>query len=159
MSDVVETVATYGLRGAGTARTIPAAAAGFGYRHTDLDADAVVIGASPASAPGRPDAIRAAMDEARRWRRETQPIAEPNCGSVFTNPPGGHAAALIDAAGLKGARVGGASVSGKHANFIVAEPGATAADVEALIHADPGTGRGRDRDRVAAGGPRDRRGR
>ena len=74
------------------------------------------------------------MDDARRWRRETQPIAEPNCGSVFTNPPGAHAAALIDAAGLKGARVGGASVSGKHANFIVTEPGATAADVEALIH-------------------------
>ena len=73
------------------------------------------------------------MDDARRWRRETQPIAEPNCGSVFTNPPGAHAAALIEAAGLKGARVGGASVSGKHANFIVTEPGATAADVEALI--------------------------
>jgi UDP-N-acetylmuramate dehydrogenase len=73
------------------------------------------------------------MDDARRWRRETQPIAEPNCGSVFTNPPGEHAAALIDAAGLKGARQGGAHVSAKHANFIVTEPGATAADVVALI--------------------------
>lgn len=133
LSDVVETVAIYGLRGAGS-HDIPAAAAGFGYRHTDLDADAVVIGASLRLHPDDPTRIRAAMDEARRWRRETQPIAEPNCGSVFTNPPGGHAAALIDAAGLKGARVGGASVSGKHANFIVTEPGATAADVEALIH-------------------------
>ena len=133
LSDVVETVATYGLRGAGP-RELPAAAAGFGYRHTDLDADAVVIGASLRLRPGDPTLIRAAMDDARRWRRETQPIAEPNCGSVFTNPPGGYAAALIDAAGLKGARVGGASVSGKHANFIVTEPGATATDVEALIH-------------------------
>jgi UDP-N-acetylmuramate dehydrogenase len=73
------------------------------------------------------------MDAARRWRRDTQPIAEPNCGSVFTNPPGEHAAALIDAAGLKGASIGGASVSTKHANFIVTTPGATAADVRALI--------------------------
>jgi UDP-N-acetylmuramate dehydrogenase len=133
LGDVVETVATYGLRGAGP-QELPAAAAGFGYRHTDLDADAVVTGAQLRLQPGDPTRIRAAMDDARRWRRETQPIAEPNCGSVFTNPPGGHAAALIDAAGLKGARVGGASVSAKHANFIVTEPGATAADVEALIH-------------------------
>jgi UDP-N-acetylmuramate dehydrogenase len=94
----------------------------------------VVTSASLRLQPGDPTRIRAAMDDARRWRRETQPIAEPNCGSVFTNPPGGYAAALIDGAGLKGARVGGASVSRKHANFIVAEPGATAADVEALIH-------------------------
>jgi UDP-N-acetylmuramate dehydrogenase len=133
LSDVVESIATFGLRG-GESRDLPAAAAGFGYRHTDLDADAVVTGAQLRLQPGDPARIRAAMDEARRWRRETQPIAEPNCGSVFTNPPGAHAAALIDAAGLKGARVGGASVSGKHANFIVAEPGATAADVDTLIH-------------------------
>ena len=112
---------------------LAAAEVGFGYRHTDLRADAVVIGAHLRLHPGDPTAIRAAMDDARRWRRETQPIAEPNCGSVFTNPPGAHAAALIDAAGLKGERVGGACVSRKHANFIVTEPGATAADVEALI--------------------------
>jgi UDP-N-acetylmuramate dehydrogenase len=52
---------------------------------------------------------------------------------VFTNPPNGHAAALIEAAGLKGEHVGGASVSTKHANFIVAEPGARAEDVRTLI--------------------------
>jgi UDP-N-acetylmuramate dehydrogenase len=132
LSDVVETVATYGLRGAGP-QEVSAAAVGFGYRYTDLDADAVVTGAYLRLRSGDPTLIRAAMDDARRWRRETQPIAEPNCGSVFTNPPGEYAAALIDAAGLKGARVGGAHVSGKHANFIVTEPGATAADVEALI--------------------------
>jgi UDP-N-acetylmuramate dehydrogenase len=73
------------------------------------------------------------MDEAREWRRRTQPLAEPNCGSVFTNPPGDHAARLIEEAGAKGRRVGGASVSTKHANFIVAGEGATATDVVALI--------------------------
>ena len=62
-----------------------------------------------------------------------QPLAEPNCGSVFKNPPGDHAARLIDEAGAKGMRVGGASVSSKHANFIVAADGALALDVVMLI--------------------------
>jgi len=74
------------------------------------------------------------MADARAWRRRTQPIAEPNCGSVFANPPGDHAARLIDAAGGKGVAVGGAIVSEKHANFILAGPGSTSADVLALIH-------------------------
>ena len=82
---------------------------------------------------GDPDEIRARMDEAREWRRRTQPLAEPNCGSVFTNPEGDHAARLIEAAGGKGLRVGGAAVSHKHSNFIVAEPGARASDVLVLI--------------------------
>jgi UDP-N-acetylmuramate dehydrogenase len=67
-------------------------------------------------------------------RRETQPIGEWNCGSVFTNPPGDHAARLIETAGLKGLRLGGAAVSAKHANFIVNEGTASARDIEALIH-------------------------
>lgn len=66
-------------------------------------------------------------------RKATQPVGRPSAGSTFRNPPGEHAARLIEAAGLKGARVGGASVSTLHANFILTEPGATAADVEALI--------------------------
>ena len=73
------------------------------------------------------------MEEAREWRRRTQPLAEPNCGSVFKNPEGDHAARLIEASGAKGLRVGGARVSEKHANFIVADPGASASDVWALI--------------------------
>ena len=66
-------------------------------------------------------------------RRQTQPLGEWSCGSVFTNPPGDHAARLIEAAGLKGFRIGGAVVSGKHANFILNEKSATARELEDLI--------------------------
>ena len=66
-------------------------------------------------------------------RKATQPIGEWSCGSVFTNPPGDHAARLIETTGLKGLRIGGASVSLKHANFIINHGEATAADVENLI--------------------------
>ena len=68
-----------------------------------------------------------------RDRQETQPLGLPSCGSVFRNPPGDHAARLIEAAGLKGRRVGAAQVSEKHANFIINCGGATATDVEQLI--------------------------
>jgi UDP-N-acetylmuramate dehydrogenase len=132
MADVVERLEVFRLR-SGTTTTLGASDAGFTYRGTDLPEDAVVTAATVSLAPGDPAAIRGAMDDAREWRRRTQPLAEPNCGSVFRNPPGGHAASLIEAAGLKGRSVGGASVSMKHANFIVAAPGARAADVAALI--------------------------
>ena len=68
-----------------------------------------------------------------RLRAETQPVGTRNCGSVFRNPPGDYAARLIEASGLKGAAVGGAFVSPKHANFIINAGGATASDVEALM--------------------------
>jgi len=93
----------------------------------------VVVAATARLRPGDRVAIRAAMDEARQWRRATQPLAEPNCGSVFKNPPGEHAAQMIERLGLKGESAGAASVSRKHANFIVAEPGARADDVITLI--------------------------
>ena len=72
------------------------------------------------------------IDEIVRWRREHQPGGQ-NAGSVFTNPAGDAAGRLIEVSGCKGRRIGGAQVSEKHANFFVADPGATAADVYALV--------------------------
>jgi UDP-N-acetylmuramate dehydrogenase len=66
-------------------------------------------------------------------RKDTQPLGLPSCGSVFRNPPGDHAARLIEAAGLKGYRIGGAEVSVKHANFIINRESASAPDIERLI--------------------------
>ena len=75
------------------------------------------------------DLIRELLEK----RKETQPIGEWSCGSVFVNPRTDHAARLIESAGLKGYRIGDASVSGKHANFIINHGAARAADIEALI--------------------------
>ena len=110
------------------------ASLGFGYRRSSLPPGGIVVAASWRLVPDDPAAIRARLDELRAWRRATQPLRQRNCGSVFTNPPGDSAGRLIEAAGLKGRSVGGATVSDKHANFIVVEPSkATAADVLALI--------------------------
>lgn len=75
------------------------------------------------------DTLKAMLDR----RKNTQPLGLPSCGSVFQNPPGDHAARLIETAGLKGYRIGGAEVSAKHANFIINRDGASAGDVERLI--------------------------
>jgi UDP-N-acetylmuramate dehydrogenase len=73
------------------------------------------------------------MNDMLERRKRTQPLGLPSCGSVFRNPPGDHAARLIEAAGLKGFSIGGAEVSEKHANFIINSGAATATDVEELI--------------------------
>jgi UDP-N-acetylmuramate dehydrogenase len=132
MAEVVRVVEVFDL-GEGSARRLTSEDAGFGYRSSALSERSVVIGATAGLRPGDPLEIRSRMDEAREWRRQTQPLAESNCGSVFKNPPGQHAARLIEEAGAKGLSVGGASISSKHANFIVAEPGSRAADVIELV--------------------------
>lgn len=134
MARVLERVDVYRL-GDGRCDAIAAADAGFAYRRTGLPADGIVVAAVIGLRDDHEPAIRARMEAARAWRRRTQPVAEPNCGSVFTNPPGEHAARLIDDAGGKGLTVGGAHVSSKHANFIIAEPGTRSADVLGLIEA------------------------
>ena len=80
-----------------------------------------------------PEAVRAEVDQQLARRTGTQPIHVPSCGSVFKNPPADHAGRLIEAAGLKGHRIGGAEISTLHANFISTSPGARAADVLALV--------------------------
>jgi UDP-N-acetylmuramate dehydrogenase len=132
MSEVLEAAHVFSLR-AGERSTWTAAQLGFRYRGTDLAPEDLVISATVSLERRPPQEIRREMDEARDWRRRTQPLAEPNCGSVFVNPPGDHAARLIEAAGGKELAVGGARVAEKHANFIVTSEGARAADVLELI--------------------------
>jgi UDP-N-acetylmuramate dehydrogenase len=132
MSNVVELIDVFDV-GLGRRRTIGREEAGFAYRRSSLGRSTVIVGATVGLSRNDIPRIRERMDEARRWRRATQPLAEPNCGSVFTNPPGDHAARLVEEAGAKGLRVGGAAVSTKHANFIVAAPGARASDVVELV--------------------------
>jgi UDP-N-acetylmuramate dehydrogenase len=81
----------------------------------------------------KPGTNEAQVRELLERRKASQPIGEWSCGSVFTNPPGDHAARLVEASGLKGHRIGDASVSEKHANFIINHGNATSEDLERLI--------------------------
>jgi len=92
----------------------------------------VVVSATFRLAPATPDEIRDRLDEIRRWRQAHQPLGIPSAGSYFRNPAGDSAGRLIEAAGLKGSRVGGASVSEKHANFLINDQKGTATDVRRL---------------------------
>lgn len=132
LDEVLERVEVYVPRER-AARSLEAAEAGFRYRDSSLPVGSVVVAAAVSLTPGDPVEIRRRMDEAREWRRATQPLAEPNCGSVFRNPEGDHAARLVEGSGGKELAVGAARVSEKHANFIVAGPGSSANDVARLI--------------------------
>jgi UDP-N-acetylmuramate dehydrogenase len=105
----------------------------FGYRHFDLPRGFVVTHLALRLLPGDAEAVRTRKLEYKRRREMHQPLGYPNAGSIFKNPPGQYAGRLIEAAGFKGRRVGGAMVSEQHANFIVNAGGATAADVRTLM--------------------------
>jgi UDP-N-acetylmuramate dehydrogenase len=105
---------------------------GLGYRSSNVTSHDVVLQATFGLAEGDRAASEAQIADIVRWRRENQPGGS-NAGSVFTNPPGDSAGRLIDAAGLKGHRVGSAHVSPKHANFFQADEEGSADDVVALI--------------------------
>lgn len=103
-----------------------------GYRHVSGPTDEWFLGAL-LRFELRPGVSNDDIRQLLAKRKATQPIQEWSCGSVFTNPPGDHAARLIEACGLKGFRIGGARVSEMHANFIVNDGTASAADIEQLI--------------------------
>ena len=105
----------------------------FAYRDSRFKATGeIVLGAELELELGDRERIAARVGELQAHRRATQPLAEQNAGSVFRNPPGDHAGRLIDEAGLKGFRIGSASVSTLHANFIVVDRGGRANDVRAV---------------------------
>lgn len=137
-----------------TVRELPAAELGLAYRRSRfreereiafddtgrpvpppralLEPPCMIVGATFRLRRDDPDAIRERVRKYRQHRKETQP-PQPSAGSVFKNPPGDYSGRLIEAAGLKGARIGKAQISPRHANFIVNVGGATSADVVSLI--------------------------
>ncbi len=102
------------------------------YRHCGLPDDIIFTQALYQGAPGDPVAIQAAMDKITESREATQPIKSRTGGSTFKNPPANKAWQLIDAAGCRGMKIGGAQVSELHCNFLINLGGATAADIEGL---------------------------
>jgi UDP-N-acetylmuramate dehydrogenase len=126
------------LDGAGVESIVPAGELALTYRdsrfkHVTPGSPAdLVLEATFALSPAEPDVIKERLDEIRRWRQTHQPLGLPSAGSVFRNPDGDSAGRLIEEAGLKGHRIGGAVVSEKHANFIVNDQKGTAADVRRL---------------------------
>jgi UDP-N-acetylmuramate dehydrogenase len=115
------------------ATSLENAACAFSYRESRFKHSAeVVLAATLQLHRDDPARIAERVAAHQAQRQATQPLADQNAGSVFRNPPNDHSGRLVDAAGLKGHRIGGAVVSPIHANFIVTEPGASAADVRAL---------------------------
>lgn len=109
----------------------------FGYRRSNL-AERIVVEVSFELEPGDPVALRERVKEIFAWKKSTQPLADRSAGCAFKNPKSQSekgAGQLIDEAGLKGFKVGGAEVSHRHANFLVVHPGGTANDVIRLIRA------------------------
>ena len=126
------------LDGAGAEAVVPVEELGLAYRDSRFKRQTgeepldLILDATFDLEPADPDTIKARLDDIRRWRQAHQPLGLPSAGSVFRNPDGDSAGRLIEAAGLKGHRIGGAVVSEKHANFIVNDQKGTAADVRRL---------------------------
>ncbi len=117
----------------GRCRSLTAPELGFAYRHSELGARDVVLRVRLELRRGEPADLLASLHEMLAARRRAQTVEGANAGSVFRNPPGTAAWKLIDAAGLRGVRLGGAMVSARHANFIVNCGDARAAEIEELI--------------------------
>lgn len=139
MKDVVTSVDRVGPDGACT-REAPssggradAGALRFTYRHLELPAGSIIVATRLRLLPSDREAVVEEVARIRAERRSRQPLGLPSAGSTFKNPPETPAGLLIEEAGLKGTRIGGAVISERHANFICNEGGATAADVLALI--------------------------
>jgi len=116
----------------GTVHTFSNADMKFVYRNSGVDPSIVFTSARFRGVVAAPDAIRARMEEVQRHRETAQPIREKTGGSTFKNPPGNSAWKLIDAAGCRGLRVGGAQVSQMHCNFLINTGNATGHDIETL---------------------------
>ncbi|HKY48123.1 MAG TPA: UDP-N-acetylmuramate dehydrogenase [Acidimicrobiia bacterium] len=130
--DVLATAVVYDF-GQGRSRIVDVTGLDLSYRHSGIGPLDLVIGASFRAEPGDPEVGDERIRAITRWRRDNQPGGTLNAGSVFKNPPGDSAGRIIEAVGLKGLAVGGASVSERHANFFVAMPGAKAIDVYRLV--------------------------
>jgi len=130
IGDVVSRVTTCRAQGC---REWPASACEFGYHRCRLPEEGLVAAVELQLHPGERRALAARMHEVLVKRRAAHAVGGPNAGSVFRNPPQQPAGRLIDMAGLRGRRRGGARVAEKHANFIVNDGSATAADIEALM--------------------------
>ncbi len=131
VSDVLESVVL--LHRDGSVERMASGALAMTYRYTALPQDALVLSATFALKQGDAAHIKAMMREMRAQRSQTQPLAQPNCGSVFKNPEGDYAARLIESVGLKGKQIGRANISEKHANFIVNQGGASCEDILGLM--------------------------
>jgi UDP-N-acetylmuramate dehydrogenase len=116
----------------GRQNTLSLADMNFAYRHSGVPADWIFTEAVFQGTPGEPAEILRQMNEVAEYREANQPIKDRTGGSTFKNPPGGSAWKLIDAAGCRGLRVGGARVSELHCNFLINDGNATAEDIERL---------------------------
>ena len=116
----------------GRVHDVPVEELGMSYRHSSAPEEWIFTSALLRGRPGRAEEIAAHMEQIQAQREQAQPIRARTGGSTFRNPPGARAWELIDAAGMRGVRVGGAMVSEKHCNFLINTGDATAAELEAL---------------------------